>query len=106
MEQATQKAPPLSAEELEAERRSIEEQIIGLVADLLPPGAGNVTLSSATHLKEVGLTSLDLAMLTFDIEQKWNLNVKDAYLDDYRTIAEACDLVLVLRGLAPAGKAG
>ncbi|AFE07203.1 hypothetical protein COCOR_06894 [Corallococcus coralloides DSM 2259] len=126
MDQEDQKAEQPSAEALEDERQEIEGRVIELVKALLPdtkskvgsgmlasaalqekaPEAGGVELSRATRLKELGFTSMDLTMLTFDVDEEWGLNLKDSYRDDYLTIGELCDLVLELRRKSSDGKAG
>ena len=55
-----------------------------------------------TALEDLGVTSLELVTVTFELEDAFGIVIKDQYFDDFRTVGEARDTVLAL--LAAAGR--
>ncbi len=57
---------------------------------------GDVVLTPETPFKALGMTSLEMLTLAFELEDRWGIVIKDAYLDDFETIGEASATVLEL----------
>jgi acyl carrier protein len=57
---------------------------------------GDVELTPKTAFKNLGLTSLDVLTLAYELEDRFGIAIRDAYLDDFRTVEEACATVLKL----------
>jgi acyl carrier protein len=64
---------------------------------------GDLALDADTAFEALGITSLELVTMTFEVEDAFGIVIKDQYLDDFRTVGEARDTVLAL--LAAAGRA-
>ncbi len=69
------------------------EQTIYRAVRKVKPSLVDAPLSPATRFEEYYISSLELAMITFEIEETFDLNIADANLDIFRDIAEARDLV-------------
>jgi len=69
------------------------EQAIYRAVRKVKPSLSEEPLSPATRFEEYFISSLELAMITFEIEETYDLNIADANLDTFRDIGEARDLV-------------
>jgi acyl carrier protein len=52
------------------------------------------TLTPETDLRGLGLSSLELVTLAFELEDRWTISIPNEMLGDFLTVAEARDVVL------------
>lgn len=57
---------------------------------------GGRPLDASTAFDTLGISSLELVTVTFEMEDAFGIVIKDEYLDDFRTVGEARDTVLAL----------
>lgn len=61
------------------------------------PSLKALPMSPATRFSSLGLESIELLSVVFEIEDKFELSIVDRQLDTFKTIGEARDLVLRLQ---------
>ena len=85
-----EKGEPADTERVAEVERAILEAI-GTVKDVDggPPGP-------EVALRDLGLTSLEVVSVAFELEDRFAIEIRDRYLDDFRTLGEARDTVLAL----------
>lgn len=89
------------------ERQAVEEQI-GVAIRKVKPSLATIPLAPETRFENLGLQSLERAIVVFELEDVYGLSIVDRGLDTFGTIGEARDLVLELlarEGRAIAGEA-
>lgn len=74
------------------EPSSIEEAIYRAIR-VVKPSLASVDLQPSTNLDDLGLESLERAIVVFEIEDTYEIGLVDANLDRFKTIAEARDVV-------------
>lgn len=57
---------------------------------------GPVSIEPGTRFDAVGLNSLELVTVVFELEDHFQIAIKTEYLDDFVTVGEARDVVLGL----------
>lgn len=72
----------------------IEQRIYQAVAGLVE--IGDRPLTPETSFEDIGLNSLAVVTLTFELEDQWGITIPNEILGDFRTVAEARDTVLEL----------
>lgn len=61
------------------------------------PSLKTLPMSPATRLSSLGLESIELLSVMFEIEERFELSIVDRQLDTFKTVGEARDLVLRLQ---------
>ena len=72
----------------------VDAQIYKILADL--KDVSGIALSPTTTFASLALSSLDVLTLAFELEDRYDISIRDAYLDDFRTIGEASTTVRTL----------
>ena len=72
----------------------IEHAIIAAIRKV--KDVGDLPLGPETSFRDLGITSLEVVTLAFELEDAFGIVIKDQYMDDFRTVAEARDTVLEL----------
>ena len=80
------------------EHRAVEETIYRMTRKV-KPSLTETPLSPETRFEDFSISSLELAMITFEIEDHYNINISSENLDTFINVAQARDLVLRLLGL-------
>lgn len=70
---------------------SRHEQLIDTIADITGIDANKITM--ATTMDELGLDSLDLAGLTFDLEDQFNIDLDEREVNQCATLGEIYQLI-------------
>lgn len=65
------------------------------------PSLKTVPMSPETRLSSLGLESIEILSVVFEIEETFGLSIVDRQLDTFKTIGQARDLVLRLKAEAP-----
>ena len=80
----------------------ISGSIIGRIASRAQPDAGDVTLD--TELSALGIHSLELTEIIFDIEDEYGIEVEMNTADAWSSLRNVGDVVEAVRGLIEAKK--
>ena len=64
-----------------------------IVYNLIKNRLSDVELKESTSLSELGLNSLDLVEITFEIEDKFNIEFTSSEITDLETIKDVIDLI-------------
>lgn len=78
----------------------VDDQICKFLRGLAD--VGGAALGPETTFASLGLTSLQVMTLVFELEDHYGIAIKDSYLDDFRTIGEASATVIALLARRPA----
>ena len=70
---------------------SRHEQLIDAIADITGIDANDITME--TTMDELGLDSLDLANLTFDLEDQFNIDLNEREINQCSTLGEIYELI-------------
>jgi acyl carrier protein len=81
--------------------QEIEEQIYGAIRKV-KPSLETIPLTPETRFDNLGMESLERAIVVFELEDAYNVSILEANLDIFQTIAEARATVASL--LARKGK--
>ncbi len=73
------------------------EQVIYESIWNVKPSLRTLPMSPATRLSSLGLESIEILSVVFEIEERFGLSIFDRQLDTFKTVGEARDLVLRLR---------
>jgi acyl carrier protein len=77
------------------EHEAIEEQIC-IAIRKVKPSLETIPLTPDTRFENLGLQSLELTIVVFELEDVYEVSIVEESLDTFKTIAEARDLVLML----------
>lgn len=77
-------------------KRSDVEEVVYRMTRKVKPSLRKAALTQETRFDDYEISSLELAMITFEIEDHFDLNIANANLDTFVNIREACDLVIRL----------
>lgn len=80
----------------------ISGNIIGRIASHAQPDAGEITLD--TELSALGIHSLELTEIIFDIEDEYGIEVEMNTADAWSNLRNVGDVVEAVRGLIEAKK--
>lgn len=72
-------------------------QIIGKIKAHASPDAGEITLD--TELTELGIHSLELTEIIFDLEDEFGIEVEMSTVDAWSSLSNVRDIVEAVRGL-------
>ena len=64
------------------------------------PSLKTLPMSPTTRISSLGLESIEVLCVVFEIEEKFGLSIVDRQLDTFKTVAEGRDLVLRLQAEA------
>lgn len=81
---------------------TVENEIYSAIKKV--KGIEREQLSLDTNLRELGITSLEFIMISFELEDAYNIEIVDANLDTYQTIREAKEIVTNLLAIKEAGQ--
>ena len=70
---------------------TVEDEIYAAIKKV--KGIDREQLSLNTNLRELEVTSLEFIMISFELEDAYNIEIVDANLDTYQTIREAEEIV-------------
>ena len=70
---------------------SLHDQLIDTMADITGIDANEITME--TTMDELGLDSLDLAELTFDLEDQFNIELNPTEVNQCATLGEIYQLI-------------
>jgi acyl carrier protein len=79
------------------ELEAIEQQIYAAIRKV-KPSLKTIPLAPETPFENLGLESLELAIVVFELEDAYDLSILDEGLDKFETIAEAREVVSKLLG--------
>lgn len=79
------------------ELEAIEQQIYDAIRKV-KPSLKTIPLSPETRFENLGLQSLERAIVVFELEDAFDLSILDESLDKFETIAQARDVVVMLLG--------
>ena len=65
------------------------------------PSLKTVPMSPATRFSSLGLESIEILCVVFEIEETFEVSIVDRQLDTFKTIAQARDVVLRLKAETP-----
>lgn len=82
---------------------TIAETIIEKIRAHASPDAGHVTLD--TDLTQLGIHSLELTEIIFDIEDAFGIEIEMSTVDAWSNLASVRDIVEVVRGLIESPRA-
>jgi acyl carrier protein len=82
------------------ELEAIEQSIYDAIRKV-KPSLKTIPLSPETRFENLGLQSLERAIVVFELEDTFDLSILDESLDTFETIAEARDVVLMLLARKP-----
>jgi len=83
--------------ELEEVVSSVDEQIYQAIRKV-KPSLQAIPLAAETRFENLGLESLERAIVVFELEDAYGCSILDENLDTFETIAEAREVVLMLLG--------
>ena len=82
---------------------AIADTIIGKIKAHASPDAGEVTLD--TELSQLGIHSLELTEIIFDIEDEFGIQVEMSTVEAWSNLTDVRDMVEAVRGLIEKSKA-
>ncbi len=77
------------------EYEAVEDAIYKAIRTV-KPSLANLPMSPETRFDSLGLQSIEMTMVVFEIEDAYGISIVDNDLDTFRTVGEACDVVLKL----------
>jgi|SRR5436309_6783231 len=77
------------------DREAVESEIYRAIRKV-KPSLAQTPLTPDTRFESLGLESLERAIVTFELEDVYELSIVESNLDTFRTVAEARDLILDL----------
>jgi len=86
-------------------RESVEQQIYQAIRKV-KPSLQTIPLTPETRFENLGLESLERAIVVFELEDAYDLSIVEESLDTFETVAEARDLVLMLLDRKPQAAEG
>jgi acyl carrier protein len=82
------------------DHEAIEEEIYAAIRRV-KPSLQSIPLTPDTPIENLGLESLERAIVVFELEDAYEVSIVDENLDRFRTVAEARDVVLMLLARKP-----
>jgi acyl carrier protein len=82
------------------DHEAVEEEIYAAIRRV-KPSLQSIPLTPDTPIENLGLESLERAIVVFELEDAYEVSIVDENLDRFRTVAEARDVVLMLLGRKP-----
>jgi acyl carrier protein len=87
-----------------AENPEIEQAIYECIWKV-KPSLKSLPMTPATRLTSLGLASIDILCVVFEIEERFDVSIVDRQLDKFKTIGEGRDLVKRLQAAEDAPSA-